>query len=105
MPENEEILHLLQRISEEQQIDVDNGVNAKETKKRDKLSLHLEDFMYEPLADPSPKSQNSCVVFYKFLSKEVYKNEDFNYHKYQLLKSHVKFFKRIFYEIFLTRIC
>ena len=50
-----------------------------------------EDFMFDPMEE-SPKASVSSVAYYKFLASEPGKNEDFNYHKYQLLKSHVKFY-------------
>ena len=80
---------MLKKINEETQLEDVNGVNANELSKKNKISLHCpEDFMFDP-ADLSPKLDVSGVAFYKYLSSEIGKNEDFNYHKYQLLKSHV----------------
>lgn len=71
-----------------------NGVNAHELRKKDKLQLHCpQELMFESSAvapmESSPKEDPSGVAFYKYLADDAGRNEDFNYHKYTLLKSHV----------------
>jgi hypothetical protein len=88
---------MLTKLNEESQIEDVNGVNANELRKKDKLQMHCpHELMFESTAvtvapDQSPKADVSGVAFYKYLADEIGKNEDFNYHKYTLLKSHVKF--------------
>ena len=99
LPENEEIYDMLNKLSEESQIEDVNGVNANELRKKDKVQLHFpQEMMFEsttnsmiPPQDQSPKDDVSGVGYFRYLADEIGKNEDFNYHKYTLLKSHVKF--------------
>ncbi len=89
--ENDEIIDILKKLSEETQIEDVNGVNANEMRKKNKMMLHCpEDFFFDPICTELSSTENAQgVAFYKYLASEIGKNEDFNYHKYQLLKSHV----------------
>ena len=64
------------------------GVNASEKKKTDKIAFSCpnEDFLFE--ADSQQKDNLLQENFRQFISENV-EIEDFNYHKFSILHSHV----------------
>lgn len=64
------------------------GVNASEKKKNEKMcfSCTIEDLLFE--TDPQSKAHFK-KYFELFLNEEIVNIEDFNYHKFTVLQSHV----------------